>query len=384
MMQIALGFPQYNRRGGIERVFAELGSQFARRGHKVYFYAHEWTDMPALAPLFQQVPMIARPALIRPFTYALAMRRMRRKTNRHDILQLSSGCGMIQDIVCAQSCHYAWVTQSRSVLTPVQLRWWLKVLNPRHYLVCLLERIQYKATNHRRVIALSEQVKQDIIKFYGVREQNIVVIPMGVNIEEFSPALVARHRDNKRVELGIGPEDKLLLFVANEFPRKGLDTILQAMARLRDSSVKLAVVGRGDPKPYKRQIRELGLEQQVQFWPSTSEISAYYAASDVFVFPTRYEPFGLVIIEALACGIPVITSSCAGAAAAINPANGRLLDDPLDDLALAQHIQSVLEQPRSVYSEPTRRAVEQYAWSTIADQYLAVYADVLGEKAIKS
>ncbi len=374
-MKIALGFPQYNRKGGIERIFAELGAQFARRGHDVHFYAHSWTDVTGDAARFHPVPILPWPSYLRPVTYAFATRRLRRAAG-YDILQLASGCGAFQDVICAQSCHRAWVVQSRAALRPGSRPWWLKTLNPRHTLVAALERVQYTRGHYRRVIAVSEQVKQDIMHFYGVPGADITVIPNGVNLDEFHPGLIAQHRGPVRAELGVGEDDRLLLFVANEFPRKGLDTILAALARLGDPQLRLLVVGRGDPAPYRAALAALGLGAQVHFRPGTAAIAPYYAASDLLVFPTRYEPFGLVIIEALACGIPVVTSACAGAAPAVTPQNGRLLADPTDPAALAAALQDLLARPGASYVAPARQAAARYGWDQVAGEYLTLYGRV--------
>src|SRR5207237_2650738 len=104
----------------------ELGVQFTQKGHEVCFYTHEWEDVTQPEPNFKRVPMAPWPRAIRPLTYAVAMRHRRDKNDGKGVLQLASGCGMIQDIVCAQSCHKAWVVQSRAALHPQQLRWWLK------------------------------------------------------------------------------------------------------------------------------------------------------------------------------------------------------------------------------------------------------------------
>jgi UDP-glucose:(heptosyl)LPS alpha-1,3-glucosyltransferase len=378
-MKIGLGFPQYNRKGGIERIFAELGAQFQARGHAVHFYAHSWIDVNGDRASFHRVPILPWPSYTRPVTYALATRQLQAR-GAVDILQLASGCGARQDIVCAQSCHRAWVVQSRAALRPGSKRWWLKTLNPRHYLVCALERMQYTCGHYTQVIAVSEQVKQDIMRFYHVPESDIVVVPNGVNLDEFQPGLMVQQRLPVRTRLGLVPDDKMLLFVANEFPRKGLDTLLEALALLRDPQIKLVIVGRGDARPYQPVLARLGLAAQIVFHPGTAAIAPYYAASDLFVFPTLYEPFGLVIIEALACGLPVITSACAGAAPAVNNANGRLLAEPQDAQALAQHIQTLLARPVTEYHAAARQAAARYGWEQIAGEYLAVYERVLAQR----
>src|SRR4051794_26879581 len=97
-MKIALGFPPYNRKGGIERIFAELGAQFARRGHDVHFYAHSWTDVTGDGARFHPVSILPWPSYLRPVTYAFATRRLRRAAG-YDILQLASGCGAFQDVI---------------------------------------------------------------------------------------------------------------------------------------------------------------------------------------------------------------------------------------------------------------------------------------------
>jgi UDP-glucose:(heptosyl)LPS alpha-1,3-glucosyltransferase len=303
------------------------------------------------------------------------------RREQYDIVH-GHGCATLaQDVVTAHSCHRAWVQQSRHTVRPFTRAWLLKRLNPQHPTIQFLEQVQYQPDHYQQIIAVSEGIKAELTTHYPIPPERITVIPNGVNLDEFHPQLIADHRAAVRARLGLTDEDRVLLFVANEFPRKGLDTILEALARLGDPRLTLLVVGRGDADAYRSRIGQMGLTPQVRFIPGTTAVAPYYAASDLFVFPTLYEPFGLVIIEALACGLPVVTSACAGAGLAVNAANGRLLDEPRDAAALAEHIRTLLARPAAEVIPAARRAAERYSWDRIAGEYLQVYERVADRRA---
>ena len=158
--------------------------------------------------------------------------------------------------------------------------------------------------------------------------------------------------------------------------RKGLDILLSAIAQLGQSQLHLMIVGRDNPQPYLPKIEQLGLKQQVHFL-GHRDVTSCYQAADVFVLPTTYEPWGLVIGEALACGLPVITSTLAGAADLIKPGeNGILLDDPRSVVQLTQALQTVLvpETCRRM-AKATRPSVQQASWLEVSRQLLALGTD---------
>ena len=244
-----------------------------------------------------------------------------------------------------------------------------------------------------RVVALTPMERQQIHELYGVPEHRIVVIPPGVNTETFSPLA---DRGAVRRKLG-WPEDAVVVFTLGRLDeRKGFDLFLRAVAAARamhKGSNVLFVMSAGDGSELERveheKLSRIVEEEQlgdVLRWLCVlpeEELPLYYGAADVFVLPSRYEPFGIVMLEAMACELPVIATNVGGPATVIEPERTGLLIDPTDTEAFAAAIASLIDSPESRrdYGAGARlAAAEGYGWSAIANRHIAAYEEVLKEK----
>ena len=365
-MRIAIVYPHFHRRGGIERYLCELVGELARE--------HEVTLVSGApeAPLPEgcrslRVPFVRRPLFLTAITFSFASW-LALRGRRFDVVNAHGASCFRQDVVTAHSCHRAWFTRSRRQLAPGSGRWWLKVLNPLHYLTILVERIQLCGGRFRRVIAVSASVKQELMEHYAVPERAISVIHSGVNTREFDPAHRALHRAAVRERHGVGESELLLLFLGNEFRRKGLGKLLEALASGELGEAKLLVAGKDDPAPYRAAAERLGAMERVVFAGPTAEPARLYAAADVFVLPTSYEAFPLVVLEAMASGLPVVTTRTAGAAELIeHGVTGLLLEDPADVEGLVAAILRLRsEEERRAMGRRARERVEAFSWSRVA------------------
>jgi UDP-glucose:(heptosyl)LPS alpha-1,3-glucosyltransferase len=176
-------------------------------------------------------------------------------------------------------------------------------------------------------------------------------------------------RPSVRSELGYKAADHVVVFAANEFERKGFEPLLRAIALLSDRRVHLLAVGRLNPATYERRISHLGLSDRVRFTGPTNEVARYYAAADVFALPTQYEAWGLVVIEAMACGLPVLTSRLAGAAIAVQEGHGGyLLDDPRSSEEISLKLRRLLDA-RHASHQCIAESVAAYAWPRVLLDY---------------
>jgi UDP-glucose:(heptosyl)LPS alpha-1,3-glucosyltransferase len=186
-------------------------------------------------------------------------------------------------------------------------------------------------------------VKADLMRTYRVPESAICVIPDGVDTLRFHPGLRGGHRAAVRAAFGIPPEAPCVLFVGNGFRRKGLDILIQALARLADPAWHLLVVG-GDPEAprYKALADRAGLAGRAVFAGAQAEPERFYGAADLLALPAVQEAFGNVVLEAMACGLPVVVSRGAGSAGLLrNGLETGLLEDPRNPDELARRIQAV-------------------------------------------
>jgi UDP-glucose:(heptosyl)LPS alpha-1,3-glucosyltransferase len=276
-------------------------------------------------------------------------------------------------VLWVQSVHRAWLEISR------RRRNWMgrfkQKVNPFHPIALALEDRYFGRRNYRKLIALTDQVKSDLMRLYSVPGRDVVVLPNGFSPDEFNLGRALVERAAVREQLGIRPAEKAVLFVANELERKGFGPLIRALASLKSHRVKLVVVGRASLKPYHAELHRLGLAESVVAVGPTSDVARYYAAADLFALPTQYEAWGLVVVEALASGVPVLTSRLAGAAVAITAGRtGELLDDPDDVDEIKLKLGRMLDGGYDPV-EQISQSVAAYAWPKILARYERILLD---------
>ena len=194
-------------------------------------------------------------------------------------------------------------------------------------------------------------------------------------------------RRAKRAELGIDEDTLVVFFAGNNFRLKGLQPLLFALAILREKfparRLCLLVAGRGQISRYSRVARKLGILDLTLFAGSVRDIERYYAAGDIYVHPTFYDSCSLTVLEALASGLPAITSRFNGAAQAITSAEaGKILEDPANVEELAESIAYYLDgNRRKVAQTAARREVEKYSSTYNVEETVRVYYEVVAEEA---
>lgn len=282
---------------------------------------------------------------------------------------------LTQDVYTAHSCHKAYFEgiEWRKGLKPL--------LDPNHILSLLMEWLILKGRRYKKVICFSNRVKADLVRYYDVPPKDIVVTPTGVDSSVYKPNKEVRMSIRKRY--GISKADIMLLFVGYEFERKGLEYAIRALSILNQKNVKLLVVGSGNRKRYAALARELGVSRQVIFTGFVEEVHNFFSAGDIFVYPTLYEPLGLVITEAMASGLPVVISKIAGAAELISPGeDGILIEDPLDAIEIAKKLKPLIESRslRETIGRNARRTAKEHSYDAVAERTMAVYEGILQKK----
>lgn len=377
-MKIALSFPGCHRRGGVERVMLECARYLAGRGHEVTILAGEWDESDweesagegAVPIRFQRVPMRRRPSFLRGTSYFRAATRLAERMD-YDVLNTHGVVCPTGGVMLVHSLHRAWLERSRSLRGPLSLARWKQNLNPLHPILLHLEARHFRGRRYRGLIALTPQVKSDLERFYGVPPEDVTVNPNGFSPTEFNPERRQARRAEMRARLGLEPGQVALLFVANELERKGYPTLLDALRRLGDPSVRLLVVGNVDREQVERQAAAAGVGGQVLACGPTRDVAGFHAAADLFVLPTQYEAFCLAILEALGSGLPVVTTRVPGAQDAILPGvNGALIADPRSGEELAAALAPLLaDEARAALSQAAPASVAAYQWPTVLARY---------------
>ncbi|MCG2677184.1 glycosyltransferase family 4 protein, partial [bacterium] len=237
-----------------------------------------------------------------------------------------------------------------------------------------------KENNYKRIIAISKEGKEEIIKYYGVPPEDIIVVYNGVDLEEYHPQNKALFRKEIRKEFSISEEEFFILFVGSGYRRKGLKYLVEAVSLLKEEKpLKILVVAKGKKRFYLRLARRLGVEDKIIFTGGRKDLRKFYAASDLFVLPTVYEPFGNVCLETLASGLPIIVSKTSGAAEIITEGeDGLLLKNPRDSRELAEKIRLTFDNRyRNKLSKNARILAENFTVDKNVEKTLEVYREVV-------
>ncbi len=360
---------EVHRHGGQERAAAEVLSRVARRA-RVRVIARvceldgvEWT--PIGGP--------RRPAVLRAWAFARAAAVAERRAG----CTISNSIGAAAreaDVITAQFCHAAFTARFGGLRGGS----WPGVAYQRLAQGVFVrdERRAYRSRRLRRVIAVSRGTARELAEHYGVPGDRISIVPNGVDHTVFHPAPDAAGRRVLRRSLGLPPDAFIALFVGGDWERKGVRDAVDATAAVHD--VHLVIVGRGDASAMLAYAVRAGAAGRVHVHPSSPAPERYYAASDAFVFPSRYEAFSLVTLEAAASGLPIICHAINGTEELVaDGTNGWLV--PFGADAIAQRLTS-LRDDASLRARMCVAAVESslpYAWDRVA----AAYFDVLDEAA---
>ncbi|MGN7861617.1 glycosyltransferase family 4 protein [Microbacterium sp. 22303] len=251
---------------------------------------------------------------------------------------------------------------------------WRVLRNPMVPFAYVVDRIRYRGRTHRAIVALTSAEVAELERCYGVATTPVQVIPNGVDLDRFRPPTAAE-RESARAALGLDDEHRVALFVGHELRWKGVPLAIDALVHA--PTVMLLVVG-GDSETIPLMLRRAeraGVVDRVHFAGVKTDLSAVFAAADMFVFPTLYEPYGMVISEALASGLPVIATRQGCAVDLIEDGvNGYLVDpDPKD---IAARLEQVAATDVAAWRDACRRSVAHLGWDRIADRYLALLASV--------
>jgi UDP-glucose:(heptosyl)LPS alpha-1,3-glucosyltransferase len=378
-MRVGLVFSGCHPRGGVERVVFEAANALADR-HDVTVIAAEADELPSNV----RVDLVAmrRGGVTEPFRFRRAAYELLALHDFDVTVSFGANCPP-GDVLVVQSVHRTWVEQGTPVhVGPFSVPGAARRIIPRHLVMLRMESQWFARSRPGTVVAVSDGVARDIERHYGVASAGIRVVPNGFSPAQCSEARRMSRRIEWRDRLGLLPGDVALLLVANEWHRKGLGVVLEAMARVKDSQLRLLLVGRRAPTAYEAQIARLGLQERVRWYGAASDVSEYHAASDLFVMPTTYEGFGSVIVEALGSGVPVITSALAGAAMAVREdSNGLLLRDPTDPAELAAALDRAL-MPGTIdrWSATAAHSVADFTWPRVMQQFEAAVLECAGER----
>jgi len=239
-----------------------------------------------------------------------------------------------------------------------------------------------------RIVVPTQRERDSLVRFYDADEEKIGVVPCGVNLELFQP----EKRQLARKRLGFDPDDMMLLYVGRFEPLKGLDILLEAMASLKSlDRLRLVIVGgdgqhNSEHQLLRQKAHDLGIFKRCLFAGSVEqkELPSYYNSADVLVIPSRYESFGLVGLEALACGRPVVSTPVGVMAEDLREARAVRVIPHISAQSLANAIQSLITGRSLPPAVEIRESALEYSWSRVADAIIEEYRAAIDGQARSS
>jgi UDP-glucose:(heptosyl)LPS alpha-1,3-glucosyltransferase len=295
------------------------------------------------------------------------------KRSRGSKIVLSHGDSLIGDVCVVHAVNRASLTEKRRT----GYYGWL--LNPSNLWVAWRDRWMLRGGRYRKIVAISESVRQQLKQHYNVPDERIVTIPNGINLSRFHPGNV-RSRDAVRQSFGVPNDVPLVLFVGSQYRLKGLEFAIRALAEMKTKAM-LLVIGADAPAPFKRLADQLGLSDRVIFAGARGDLPTIYPAADAFVLPTLYETFALVCLEAMASGLPVLAAPVGGIEDYLRDGeNGlHIQRDPTEIAAKLDRLLNDRELHARLRAAGIATA-KKYEWKNIAQQYLSLFDELIAER----
>jgi UDP-glucose:(heptosyl)LPS alpha-1,3-glucosyltransferase len=354
-------------RGGCETYIADLAHRMTADGHGVHIYARECdaSALPARVS-FHPIAVGSSVRFMRPWRFAAAAEQALRHAH-HDVI-----VGFVktwyQDVILPQGgLHAASADYNLRKYRQPWIRWLargLKWIDPAFWSFRALERRQFLGANRPEIVVASHMVREHFDHYLGISGNRIHVIPNAIDPRRFVDTDWEQQRAELRHPLRVGPDAPVGLFVGHNYRLKGLDPLLRAVQAMPDTHFHLLVCGSPRTTAYERQARRLGIADRVHFLGFCADVRRCFFAADFLVHPTFYDPCSLVVLEALACGLPVITTRCNGAGELLHPPlDGYVLDDPQDHATLARQLAHWCDPVVRAASVPhVRRTASQWTF----------------------
>ena len=373
-MKLAIVRQRYNPYGGAERFVERALAALGEKDLAPTLITRSWPDAPDGREVRLCNPFFLG-RLWRDWGFARCVQRMV-KSGGFDLVQSHEripGCALYR---AGDGVHATWLAQRALIQGPLARL--ATRLHPWHRYTLGAEARMFRHPALVAVICNSAMVKEDIARRFGLSADKLHVIHNGVDLEYFHPGLRKLHRSRIRAELGISDATPLILFVGSGFERKGLPQLLAALPQMRRQDAHLAVVGRDKrERAMRARSARLGLADRVHFLGGRQDVRPYYGAADAFALPTLYDPFPNAALEALACGLPVATSTSCGAAELIESGSNGFVCAAQDTAMLAAHLDALAGSAAGM-RDAARAAAEGCALPDMVSRLTGLYAGILG------
>lgn len=376
-LRIAIIRQKYNPFGGAERFVTRALGALQASGAELTLLTRQWKNPNQLFHVKPIQPFYIG-SLWRELSFSRAVQKHLAQHNAYDLVQSHeriAGCAVYR---AGDGVHAEWLKQRARSLSCVQ-KCFLPV-NLFHRYLCYTERKMFQHPQLKKVICNSAMVRDEIKHYFQLPDDKLALIYSGVDLDCFHPRL-KEQRHTVRTQLGIPESARVFLMVGSGFARKGVPQLLQAMQNL-PAETHLIIVGSDKHLArYQAQSTQNSvLKNRVHFVGGQQDVTPYYGAADAFVLPTLYDPFPNAILEAFACGLPVITSTKSGGAEMVQAGKNGFIVDALDSEALSNAMLQLVNLSVTALQQwqaLARETVLPYSLVHMAEKLHLLYASLL-------
>ena len=369
--RVALVRGRYDPAGGAERFVQGALAALRAQGAQLTIVARQWPDHDGTAILIDPFHI---GSLWRDWAFARAAC-AELAARRFDLVQSHERIACCDVYRAGDGVHAQWLEERARVQGPLARL--ATRLSPHHRYVLAAELALFASPTLRAVICNSDMVRGEIAARFGTARDKLVLIRNAVDSGRFHPGLRGEMGTAVRGQLGIPADARVMLHIGSGFERKGVRGLLRAVARA-PSKPWAVVVGRDKHGArYAALARLLGISERVRFVGGVSDVRPYHAAADAFVLATLYDPQPNAALEAMASGLPVVTTRKCGAAELVAEGASGFVRDALDEAGLAEAVERLDPDTARRMGEAARAAVAPYTPEAMAAEYVALYRRLL-------
>ncbi|MDA8562110.1 glycosyltransferase family 4 protein [Gammaproteobacteria bacterium] len=320
-MKLAFCLFKYFSFGGLQRDFLRIALECVKRGHKVDVFTMSWDGEKHSGININLVPKkgLQNHSIINNFINNIKL-----KIKNYDLVVGFNKIPGLDIYYAADVCYQDKMNSQRS--------FWHKFTN-RYRSLLKLEKSVFERT-HSKILILCKKQQNDFVKYYGTPVSNFYLLPPGISKDRVAPVNFMQVKNDYRKNFNISNDEIILLMVGSGFKTKGLDRAILGIASLPDNirmRAKLFIIGQDNPTKFQKQANNLGIKNNIIFLGGRSDVAKFFLIADLLLHPAYSENTGTVLLEALASGLPVLTTDICGYAHYIKQANaGTVLSSPFN------------------------------------------------------
>lgn len=374
MSKIAVVIPKYGLAGGAEQFASELtGKLRDRTQDDFHVLANRIAPDPG-AVRFEKIPVVSFPKWMTTVSFAWFVQNQIRRGN-FDLVHSHERIFAADIFTLHGVPHRYWVDQVRR-----------KSMSLYDRATAWVERKLVLEGGCRKFVAVSSLTRDIFLREYPIDPEKVSIIHPGVELSGYRRKNKNEARHAVRSSLGIGENDPVIVFASMNFEIKGLDDIIASLGNLQKQagSLKLVVAGKGNARKYQKMAGEAGVAENIVFTGvlDREKLTDLYLAGDLYVMLSQFDTFGMVVLEAMAAGLPVMVSSRVGAKdVVVQGENGFVIENPSDHDYVASVLKTMLDEGnRRRMSAAALATASENSWDAAAEKYRALYEEILAAK----